>query len=132
MRAGIIGLDDVPEPVLRTLGRTHSERINTLVMGVVDASIARDVVDMAPDALEAMDQLRRFMFKNVYLSDLAQTDRDEATRVIKRLFEHYVSRPDAMPEMYRAIPGDARVRAADYVAGMTDSYAFRLYRELPR
>ena len=132
MRAGIVGLDDVPEPVLRTLGRTHSERINSLVMGVVDASAGRDVVEMAPDALEAMDQLRRFMFKNVYLSDVAQTDRDEATEVIRKLFGHYVATPDAMPEMYRTIPGDARTRAADYVAGMTDSYAFRLFRELSK
>src|SRR5438477_12949566 len=78
--AGAVGSDDVPEPVLRTLGRTHSERINTLVMGVVEASAGRDVVEMAPDAFEAMDQLRRFMFKNVYLSDVATTDRDEATK----------------------------------------------------
>jgi len=117
---------------MRKHGRTHSERINTLVMGVVDASGGRDVVEMAPDALDAMDQLRRFMFKNVYLSDVAQTDRDEASQVIKTLFEHYVAKPDAMPEMYRAIPGDARTRAADYVAGMTDSYAFRLFRELAK
>jgi len=132
MRAGIVGLDDVPEPALRTLGRTHSERINTLVMGVVDASAGRGVVEMAPDAFEAMDQLRRFMFKNVYLSDVATTDREEATTVIRTLFAHYVATPTAMPEMYQAIPGDARTRAADYVAGMTDSYAFKLFRELPK
>src|SRR5437879_2383676 len=132
MRAGVVGLDDVPEPVLRTLGRTHSERINTLVMGVVEASAGRDVVEMAPDAFEAMDQLRRFMFKNVYLSDVATTDREEATAVIRSLFAHYVGTPTAMPEMYQTIPGDARTRAADYVAGMTDSYAFKLFRELPK
>jgi len=87
---------------------------------------------MAPDAFEAMDQLRRFMFKNVYLSDVATTDREEATTVIRTLFAHYVATPTAMPEMYQAIPGDARTRAADYVAGMTDSYAFKLFRELPK
>ena len=120
----------MPEPVLRTLGRTHSERINTLVMGVVEASAGRDVVEMAPDAFEAMDQLRRYLFKNVYLSDVATTDREEATNVIRSLFAHYVATPDAMPEMYRTIDGDARTRAADYIAGMTDRYAFKLSREL--
>ena len=130
MRAGVVSLDDVPEPVLRTLGRTHSERINTLVMGVVEASAGRDVVEMEAEALEAMDQLRRYMFKNVYLSDVATIDREEATEVIKALFAHYVATPDAMPEMYRSIEGDAKTRAADYIAGMTDPYAFRLFREL--
>ena len=132
MRAGIIGLDDVPAPVLQTLGRTHSDRIDSLVMGVVDASAGKDEVTMAPDVLDAMDELRRFLFKAVYLSDLAQTDREEAMTVIRGLFEHYVRTPEAMPSMYQVIPGDARTRAADYVAGMTDSYAFRLYRELPK
>ncbi|MGZ4189865.1 MAG: deoxyguanosinetriphosphate triphosphohydrolase [Actinomycetota bacterium] len=130
MRAGIITLDDVPETVLRTLGRTHSERINTLVMGVVEASTGRDTVEMEPDVLEAMEQLRRFMFKNVYLSEVAQTDRSEATTVITRLFDHYVSTPTAMPDLYNRIPGDARTRAADYVAGMTDRYAFQLFKGL--
>jgi dGTPase len=130
MRAGVIGLDDVPAPVLLTLGRTHSDRIDTLVMGVVDASAGKDEVTMAPDVLEAMDELRKFLFKAVYLSDVATIDREEATTVIRELFEHYVATPSAMPAMYQTIPGDARTRAADYVAGMTDQYAFRLYREL--
>jgi dGTPase len=132
MRAGIVGLDDVPGPVLTALGRTHSERISALVHGVVDASAGRDTVDMAPDQLDAMDQLRRFMFKSVYLAPAAQRDRDEATHVIETLFGHYVASPEAMPELYRTIGGDARARAADYVAGMTDQYAFRLYKELER
>jgi len=129
-RAGVITLDDVPAGILDVLGRKHSERINTLVMGVVEASSGDSNVTMVPEAMRAMDDLRRFMFKNVYLSPIAQRDREEATKVITTLFEHYVSTPTAMPEEYR--DGDPRKRAADYIAGMTDRYAFELYRELAR
>jgi dGTPase len=131
-RAEIITPDDVPAGVAQVLGRSHSERINTLVMGVVEASAEQPSVQMRPDAMRAMDDLRRFMFKNVYLSPVAQRDREEATTVIQTLFEHYVSTPSALPAEYHELPGDARTRAADYVAGMTDRYAFQLYRELAR
>jgi dGTPase len=132
MRAGIVTLDDVPPGVLDVLGRSHSERINTLVMGVVEASAGTSSAEMAPEALQAMDDLRRFMFKSVYLSPVAQEDREEATRVIETLFEHYVETPSALPAEYHGIQGDPRTRAADYVAGMTDRYAFQLYRDLGR
>jgi dGTP triphosphohydrolase len=52
--------------------------------------------------------------------------------VIETLFEHYVDAPETLPEEHASIPGDARTRSADYIAGMTDRYAFQLYRELGR
>ena len=104
--------------------------MGAVVQALVGLGVALDQIEQR--AAEAMDQLRRFMFKNVYLSDVATTDREEATAVIRSLFAHYVGTPTAMPEMYQTIPGDARTRAADYVAGMTDSYAFKLFRELPK
>ena len=130
VRAGIIGWDDVPEDVASVLGRSHAERINTLVMAVVETSAGRERVDMAPAALEAMDRLRRFLFERVYLGPATQQGRAQAEQVIAGLFSHYLDAPDALPTEYQRIPGDAATRVADYVAGMTDGYALRQHKEL--
>ena len=129
VRAGIIGEDDVPGEISQVLGRSHSERINTFVMAVVDAS-EDGTVAMAPEGLKAMDDLRRFMFERVYLADVAQADRARATDVIERLYAHYAANPDDLPQEYHALPGDDATRIADYIAGMTDGYAQRRAEEI--
>lgn len=128
VRAGIVTEADVPDAVARALGRSNAERINTLVMAVVEASAQGTEVAMAPDALEAMDAMRRFMFERVYLNELARGDRDRAAEVIETLFTHYMNNPDQLPADLKH--GDAPTRAADYVAGMTDPYALRRFTEL--
>ncbi|MFA5889978.1 MAG: deoxyguanosinetriphosphate triphosphohydrolase [Actinomycetota bacterium] len=130
IRAGLITKDDIPAEVSDVLGRSHAERINKLVMGVVEASAGTAVVQMAPEPLRAMEALRRFMFDHVYLAPLTSADRDQASEVIESLFRHYTANPDALPSEYNSIPGDGPTRVADYVAGMTDGYALRRYQEL--
>jgi dGTPase len=130
VRAGVIAPDDVPGEVARTLGRTHAERITTLVMAVVEPSRGRPEITMVPEVLHAMHELRRFLFERVYLAPALEPDRRRAERVIAELFEHYAARPDEMPQEYQRIPGDVPTRVADYVAGMTDGYALRRHAEL--
>jgi dGTPase len=130
VRAGLIGWDDVPEDVSNALGRSHAERINTLVMGVIEESAAKPEVRMAEDALGAMHALRRFLFERVYLAPQTQDERDRAAEAIKTLFEHYSANPEALPSEFQGLPGDVPIRVADYVAGMTDGYALRKRQEV--
>ena len=130
VRAGIITESGVPDEISRVLGRTHTDRINTLVMAVVEESAGRASVEMADEALRAMHSLRSFMFHEVYLAPAAQIDRQRATTVISDLYHHYVDAPDTLPSEYQSLPGEREVRVADYVAGMTDPYAVRRHTEL--
>lgn len=130
IRAGILTEEDVPSEVRATLGTTHRDRINTLVMGVVEPSLAAQEVQMDPTALEAMDHLRRFMFERVYLGPVALADRARAEEVLEQLFMFLDANPDHLPAEYQQLPGDQQTRVADYVAGMTDGYAVRRHAEL--
>lgn len=130
VRAGLLMADELPEPISAVLGHTHAERINALVMGVVEASAGREQVEMDPEPLAAMDAMRRFMFERVYLAPLAQADRARATEVIAGLFAHYAETPGRLPAEYQSLPGDDPTRVADYVAGMTDGYALRRWTDI--
>jgi dGTPase len=99
-------------------------------MAIVESSRGRPRVEMSQPQLDAMTELRRFMFERVYLSPQTAPDRDRAERIISNLFEHYSDHPDELPEEYQAIPGSADQRAADYVAGMTDGYALNKHLEI--
>ena len=131
-RAGILTSEDIPAALMNVLGHNSSERINTMVMSVIEASRDKPVISMTPEIKEATDELRRFLFKNVYYNPVAKSEEKKAKALLIQLYEYYVAHPDSLPELYRrGVESEGVERcAADFVAGMTDRYAIETYKEL--
>jgi dGTPase len=130
IRAGVIQPADVPKGALGTLGDTHSGRIDTLVADLVERTEGREEVGLSPSVLEALDELRTFLFERVYLRPEAREEQQRAIGLVRALLSYYGENPDEIPEEYRATPGDDRTHVADYIAGMTDRFALRAYERI--
>jgi dGTPase len=130
VRAGVIEPTELPDDALGVLGRTHAERVKTLVTDLVDRSEDSPEIRMSDEAFRALDTLRDFLFERVYLRDEARSEQDKAIALVRSLFAHYLDHPDQVPEEYHRAPGDLATRVADYIAGMTDRYALRVYEQL--
>jgi dGTPase len=134
-RAGIIDDEDIPRIVSDVLGRTHADRINTLVCDVVDHSSVLDApgaIVMSAAVQEAANALRRFLFDRVYTPLNERPDTVKAQNVVHALSEHFLEDIGRMPVEYRREerndPPERQV--ADYVASMTDRFAIDLYQNL--
>ena len=78
---------------------------------------------MTPRLSEALLTLRAFMFSEVYLRPDGDDERRRVRHVVVSLFGHFLGvQPDREPTSI--------ARVVDHVAGMTDRYALRTYREL--
>jgi len=139
IRAGLLSDDDLPAVVRHALGSRHSQRINTLVCDIVDESwaatglLGEDVtpsIGMSPPVLAATDELREFMFQRVYLWEDTQPDAVAARRLVHFLFEYYMAHPDEISSDFTLPDDPAWRRVADYIAGMTDTFAIDLGRRL--
>jgi dGTPase len=130
IRAGVLAPDELPSGATDVLGTTHSERINTLVTDLVEQSEGKPDVRLSEPVFRALDDLRDFMFAEVYLREGAHEDHDKAVKLLRELFSYFLDHPDELPAEYRAAPGDLATRVADHVAGMTDRYALRTYERL--
>ena len=130
LRAGVLTEEELPSGALKTLGSTHSARINTLVTDLVAASEDREEIQLSKPVFAALDGLRDFMFEQVYLREDTHGEHDRATRLIRELFQHFLDHPGELPEEYHRAPGDIPTRVADYISGMTDRYAIRTYERL--
>jgi len=130
LRAGVIEPAELPDGALEVLGGTHAERVNTLVTDLVDRTEGSPEVGMSDEAFRALDTLRDFLFERVYLRDEARSEQDKAIALVRSLFAHYLDHPEQVPEEYHRAPGDLPTRVADYIAGMTDRYALRVYEQL--
>jgi dGTPase len=127
IRAGILRERELPDHAIEVLGRTGSERIDSLVHDMVEHSARAGDIAQGPDAGPAMGQLRDFMFERVYLGPAVREEHARIVGVVRRLFEHYVEHPERLPETGEQ---DLAQRVSDYVAGMTDRYCIRAYTEL--
>jgi len=130
IRAGLLTEEDLPEAAVAVLGRSHADRIETLVTDIVETSMDAPEVRLSESVADALDILREFMFNRVYLRDEASAEQEKAIGVVRGLFSYYLDHPDDVPPEYHAAPGDSPTRVADYIAGMTDRYALRVYAKL--
>lgn len=131
-RAGILTPADIPADLVAVLGHTHSERINTMVTSVIEASRDSDTIRMTDEVHEATMALRDFLRKNVYVDSLAKAEEDKAKDLLVCLYQYYSENPEKMPELYqRNIARDGIGRCVcDYVSGMTDRYAIAQYEDI--
>ncbi|MBQ8509815.1 MAG: deoxyguanosinetriphosphate triphosphohydrolase [Clostridia bacterium] len=132
IRAGLLREDDIPARLRDVLGDSHSRRIDTMVTSVVRQSLGKPEIAMEPHLWEATGELRAFLFERVYYSPPVLAEEERAKTLLIRLFDYYVAHPDRMPAFYVSLTEREPVErcVADFISGMTDRHAIRLYKDL--
>lgn len=128
--AGIMCENDIPDYLRSTLGYKKSERINNLVFDVVNNS--EKSISMSKEYHEAFSELCAFMYKTVYNSDVCRKEDEKAYHIVERLYLYYIDNIQQMAEPFISIADQEGCERAvcDYIAGMSDTYALRMYNEL--
>lgn len=130
LRAGVLDEALIPDGALGVLGYTGSGRIDALVHDLVEHSAAAGEIRQGAEAAAAMDELRTFMFDEVYLGPAVRAEQDRIVHVMKTLFSHFADHPESLPDQGGAPDADAAQRVVDYLAGMTDRFCLRAFHEL--
>lgn len=127
VRGGIITEGNLPADARQILGESKSQRINTLVMSAIENT--KEELCLDSKVQSAFDNLHEFMFDRVYTNPACKSEEGKAMSLVQALYEFFVTHPDELPNEYITIAWrDGTERAAcDYIAGMTDSYALKIY-----
>ena len=132
IRGGVICEENLPKECTSVLGIKSSRRINNMIINIIENSRNKDTVSMSDEFKEAKDELREFMFKNVYVGSEAKKDEMKAKNIIRELYKYIKSKPDFLSDeakkMLQTMDLDRVV--CDYIAGMTDRYAIRKFHEI--
>ncbi|MBX3176790.1 MAG: deoxyguanosinetriphosphate triphosphohydrolase [Candidatus Hydrogenedentes bacterium] len=128
IRAGVIGLDDLPQDALNVLGRGTSQRIDAMVVGLIQGT-AEGKLGILPETLEAMNALRDFMYREVYPCEAIDREIRKAKRLLRELYFYLLEYP--VDDILEGDPEDSlERRTVDFCAGMTDEFALQLYQNL--
>ena len=131
-RAGLLRAEDLPAEPVRVLGNSSSARIGTLVTDVVTETLAGGLTEirMSGGVLEAVLSLRSFLFDAVYENSSATTEFKKATGILSGLWEKVRERPAEFLDSRTIEKEGLDAAARDFLAGMTDRYAIRLFEQL--
>jgi dGTPase len=129
IRAKIISEEEIPDKIVKVLGRNRSERVNTMVTSLVSASLDKPFFDMDLKVVRALDDLKDFLYEKVYKNPDVRRWETGAKVVIQKLCKFYESNPDRIGLDIYSKEETVR-RIGDYLAGMTDIFALRSYYEI--
>jgi dGTPase len=134
MRGEVISLKDIPEDCITRLGESHSKRINAMVNDVVSETlrVGGGRLSISEEILSAMWEMRAFLWEKVYENETVHADFHKAARILRELYHYFMDNPDTFLTLIeRKTLYDALERCViDFLAGMTDRYAFNLYEKL--
>ncbi len=92
----------------------------------------RRLVAFSPAVAEEKRVLQEFLYRRLYQHPQITEERERAVKMLEELFAFFVQRPERLPRAYAAQTKTqpAHRVACDYLAGMTDTYVFRVHRDL--
>lgn len=130
IRADILKENALPKKEIEVLGKTGGGRINAMVTDIVENSLGKNDIVMSPQIYQAMEGLKFFLFKKVYIDSEAKVEEKKAIDLLKSLYRYYLENPQALPKEYRKGKEDLSVRVVDYIAGMSDRFALKEYERI--
>lgn len=128
--AGVLDARRIPAEATAVLGRTKSQRITTMITDIV-AHSQNGQINFSPEVEAAYAILKDFMYSTVYVDKEAKREEKKVDKLIEALYERLCADPSRMPNFYLQIAYNEGVdrAATDYISGMSDEFATRLFVE---
>lgn len=146
IKVGIINEEDLPENVVNVLGKDNKSMINRLIGDIVIHSYRKPYLEFSEEVYRALESLFQFISIHIHQHPTLMKENEKLTRLVKELYNAFYE--DLVDEKNENHGIDLHVRkmietyqqtapeliVSDYLSGMTDSYALRVYEErfLPR
>ena len=151
----IISKDDVPEEISRELGNNNGEIINSLIIDLIETSLAKRKISFSETKYDLMIKLRDFNYTRIYKHEKLADYISYVDRMISAIFEHlrnmfcrygfdygkYTLEKleitkcfgiylEKMQQIYKDEKNIPNQILADYISGMTDSYAIDAMKQI--
>jgi dGTPase len=134
VRAGLISPQDIPQDCTEELGDSHGKRIDSMVRDILEQAQETEPlkIGLSGRKLEATIKLRDFLYDRVYDLPAVHGDFIKSAKVLRELYGYFLeNQKEFRRETGEAFAHEPIERSiADFIAGMTDRYAFKLYEKI--
>ena len=110
------------------LGETKSQRITSLIKSILNNST--DEIKYDETTQKAHDELRKFMFDNVYFAESTNVEKHKACDIVEYLYGHYMKNMNVLPELTKVAEEYGDDRAVWTLFGMTGRLRVDAFKEI--
>ena len=141
IRSQVVRASQVPPACIKILGKSHSERATVMIRDLISTSEVRDGelrLQMTDDVYAAMNELRQFLYENVYRSAKVHKDFEKAKKILSELYSYFLGNDQILEQKLAELKMDRCYNShhtkertvCDVIASMTDRYALNLYKKI--
>ncbi len=140
IRSGVICSDQIPQPCLTYIGRTHSERAATMIKDLIASSYEQNgefILNMSDTVFSSMTLLRQFLYDNVYRAAPVHNEFIKAKKILSELYSFFLENNLELQEELKKMRIEncqihqTKARTVcDLISSMTDRYAMNLYKKI--
>ena len=120
IRGGILTMEDLPSEIVKVLGRTKEDWLDTIIHSIVEKSTGKNDITMESTVWDSFMELRKYMFRAVYTNAVAKSEEGKAQDMVKTLYEYFLGHIDLVPEHMKQMieNGEPKERiTCDYISG---------------
>jgi dGTPase len=133
LSCGLITASDFTPELKDFLGKSRGAQIDYFIRGVISGTLRSETIAIDRECGELLAAFRSFNLEHIYMHPHSQDQNVSVISTLRSLVDYFIEHPDSMSDMYRVdddAPENRRVLAAvEYVAGMTDDYAYRMHAQ---
>jgi dGTPase len=134
----------IHESIRRMINRMASDLLKQTQQNIKDNNIktvtdiralCKPLVEFSPEMRGHIDSLKTFLMKHMYRHYRVNRMTSKARRVVRELFTFFLTEPECLPLEWQKKAGkpksvETAEAVCDFIAGMTDRFAFDEYQRL--
>ena len=135
IKLGKLDRNEIPENIVKVLGNNNSDIMNNIVLDIIENSYGKDKIVLSDKMFNAMNELMKFNYKNIYGFANSEHDLEYYKESINRLYYSLLEDLNTnkenskiskiflneMSQKYKENTSNKQV-VIDFIAGMTDDY----------
>ena len=140
-RIGLLKEEQIPKSIIEVLGSSNGEFINSVILDIIDNSYGKNYIKMSDRIYNAIEELKKFNYENIYKRANTKEQVDYYTLVFNEVFEYCLNNINNeesninkvflsnMSDNYNNNTSNVR-KVIDYIAGMTDDFIIKEYNKI--
>lgn len=131
--ANVIDARDLPKGPIKLLGERNSQRVHNMVKDIIISSQDLDYIRMSPKVWQATEDLRDFLYEKIYPRPEIDGEVEKSKVMLHQMAQWFLAHPQQLLSRISKKKWHAkniRQLVVDYLAGMTDGFAIRMFKEL--
>ena len=134
LRAGVISQHDLPQDCISFLGDSQARRIDVMVKDVVKIGeeTAGEQITLSQPVMEKTVKLREYLYREVYFGTAVYSNFIKASKILRELYYYFLEHEEEFinESGWSSAREPFERRVCDFIAGMTDRYAFNFYEKI--